>query len=174
MGHLPLLFSSWACNRKRFQRVFFNKKQKHKHLLSRHIFTRGFFLTKDTEYFLHSAKQLNQFFLKKFLCHQKIKCEHKTRHEEKECLVADPGGCVVPEGQSFSLEREGRQEKAICTRHRASSHNRSKMEAETQNSGHLREFPFKNQKTHRVSRSSLWHWRSTHRGLGSLCSHWAT
>lgn len=66
--HLPVLFSSEACNEKRFQTVFFkkqqtNKKTTHKLLLPRHIFTHGFFYTKDTEYFLHSAEQLTQFFV---------------------------------------------------------------------------------------------------------------
>lgn len=58
-----------------------NQKNKHKLLVPRHIFTHGFFYTKDTEFFLHSAKQLIQFFFFKFLCHYKIKCEHKTQGE---------------------------------------------------------------------------------------------
>ena len=44
------------------------KEQKNPELsFSRHIFTYGFFLTKDTEFFLHSAKQLNLLFFKVFM-----------------------------------------------------------------------------------------------------------
>lgn len=48
---------------------FFKKKKEQKNqefLFSRHVFTYGFFLTKDTEFFLHSAKMVESIFFLSF------------------------------------------------------------------------------------------------------------